>query len=215
MTEKKQICEAMSLKYFPFLDEAAGGVSTGLEAHTAREALDFYAESEENCKRLESYLASYLPHKKEPFIEKYNIGDNFYIGHFYYENLLNSKIGKEILFILLNDKALKQWEVMQELQNLIAEEKEKLCLMPNGYFNIGGKAVKKTDYYQQKFDDFVTTKYIHSYIHFINKHEKSKEEKTHFYTKYKPTKESYLDYILSDFKATKSFLKTRSFYTTP
>lgn len=208
MTERYEICKAMSLIYFPFLDEAEE-VKTGLEAHTTRELLDFYAEEKEEGRRLESHIARYQPHKTEAWLEKYNIGANFYIGHFYYENLLASTTGRELLVKLLNDKALKQWEIMQELRKLIAEEKEKLCLMPDGYFNIGGKAVKKADYYQQKFDDFVNSKYIHSYTHFLNKHEKSKEEKTHFHSRYKPNQESYLDYILFDFKASKSFLKKK------
>ena len=64
MTERYEICKAMSLVYFPFLDEAEE-VKTGLEAHTTRELLDFYAEEKEEGKRLESHIARYQPHKTE------------------------------------------------------------------------------------------------------------------------------------------------------
>ena len=64
MSEKRQVCEALGLQYFPFLDESKEDVDASLDRVTiifdnssAREVLDFYADVEEKCSRMDSYFS--------------------------------------------------------------------------------------------------------------------------------------------------------------
>jgi hypothetical protein len=210
LTDKEKICNVLNLKYFDFLEEKQDNFSDILGVLNARDYLDFYAEINEN----NNSNIKYVSHETELFIEKYNIGDNFYIGHFYYSNLNHSKRGKELLFDLYNNKAEIQEELIKELVKLIKIEEDKYHLIQESYFKIAGKPVHKIDYYKEKINSFVAHKYIEPYKSFIKKYETKKENNETFYKKnsdkpYKPTKESYMDFIFDYYTAPQTFLKKK------
>ncbi len=215
MTDRQKICNALNLKYFDFLEEKPNeSIITLLEPETTRNVLDFYAEVSENIERLKNYNVRYKEHKTEPIIEKYNIGDNFYIGHFYYYNLQYNKRGKELLFDLYNNKAELQLEIIKELQRQIKEKENDLIQRTKSYFYINGKEILKTEHYKEKLQNFINTKYIKSYKSFLKVYEAKKEDNETFYKKnsdkpYKPTKESYMDFIFDYYTAPQTFLKKK------
>ncbi|CAA6810870.1 MAG: Unknown protein [uncultured Campylobacterales bacterium] len=199
MTDIQRVCKLFNLVYFDFLENTIASINDIL---SKKNYLDFYADMNENIKG--KSIGIYIKHPSSSIIEKYNIGDNFYIGDFTFQYLRDSKASQSILFDILNHKSLEKVEIIRKLDKAINEEREK-----GTSFTVGGEMIEKSEYYKKKLENYIHEKWFYTYEHFLKYYEEGKYTNKNIYNSYKPTKESYLDYIFDTFQTPKLVLKKK------
>lgn len=190
MNDTEIICKTFNLVYFDFLDrKEEPSTRPRLEEVgklTYREFLEFYAKSEDDT------VAKHIGAKGKI----YNIGDNFYIGHFLFESLMLSENGKQILFQILESRNRKIASYLKEIREQI-------------------KTLDKYDQeeYKNKSQNIINTKYFISYNQFLRDYEETKQNNISdfrfIYGNSGTSKNDYLEFLLSTSEPVKNFLKKK------